>query len=293
MENNALPDGTRTDATMRDNVIRTLTLDVICVDPAQQDEEDPTNVDEDIPPLDFARYHGLTKDYLSERPLDAAQLPTSLLDTSEDAWTLEVLQGFSTRECLTIDKEAAVFLREVLTAPGMTEDVEVEAGRRKTSDLKQERPILRSDHEWDVRHFGKIDPVDLSRINLPLETINEEKDEGLSWPTEDLDLPARFDARANSERLEIPADTLPYLQEALTNPYCPGDDEAIIAEEIKYQRVSRRVSRLSVLRLTNSRIPDWSLSRRHFFRSRLPLHYTFLRRRQAVSNSCLTEPTLR
>ncbi|KAJ9644628.1 hypothetical protein H2199_003591 [Coniosporium tulheliwenetii] len=229
---------------MRDNDVELLTVDVIDDDTVQEErpsQEETANVDEDIPPLEYARYYGLTNDYLAERPLDPAHPPSPSISVfegvdTENAWTLELLQGFSTRECLTIDKDTAAFLRDVLTAPHMTEDVEAEAGRAKISNLKYELPLLRSDNEWDLRHFGTIDPADLSRIKLPRQQVNDEKDEGLSWPKKHLNLPTQYDARANAEKLEIPVGTLPYLQGALSDPYTPADELDLIAEEIKYQR---------------------------------------------------------
>lgn len=239
---------------MRDNDVELLLIDVVEDDTIQEErpsQEETASADEDIPPLEYARYYGLTNDYQAEQPLDPAHPPSPTIfifgDVDcEDVWTSELLQEFSTRECLTIDKDTAALLRDVLSAPQMTEDVGAEAGRFRISDLRQELPILRSDNEWDLRHFGKIDPADLNRFKLPQEETDDEKDEGLSWLKKHLNLPAQFDARANAEKLEVPADTLPFLQAALSDPYALADESDLIAEEIRYQRVSRVVLGLSV-----------------------------------------------
>lgn len=235
------------DATMGDDDVEILHVEINFdgAAPGEQQQSPEASADEDISPLDYARYHALCKDYLSDPPLEAAQLPTPPADILKDFEDPEHTQAFklpqelSEREPVTLNMEAAAFLRDVLTAPDTPMDSEDGVLRPKITDLKQELPVLRIDDEWDLRQFGRTQVVDLARITLPMVEIGEERDEGLSWPKRYLDLPAQFDTHAAAERLEVPADTLPFLQEALSDSYTPADKLNITSQAFKCQRVSQ------------------------------------------------------
>ena len=204
-------------------------------------EEDPSI-------LDYARFYGLISDHLEPHPLRriaAGDTSHSLeLDDDDDDDGL-LPPNFPAcglpQERLTVDAGAAVMLSSVAALakvpPGRDNEV---INTHRIKDLKLELPLLRSDHEVDMLNFGHQVLPDLEHEFLPLEAVNEEADEGLTWPSTCYQLPRKFANKSMSEKLCVSSNALAYLQETL-NFHSDGhdgfeyDDQAYRKVHTKYR----------------------------------------------------------
>jgi len=204
----------------------------------------PSNNDEDVSVLEFARLHGLSKDFRSENPIDPQLLPHPITDDQNDSEDGVSIAGLNSaivsalKERLVVDKNVASFLRAIFTLQRTEIEEETTLPRRRTADLKQELPMLKTDDELDLQSFGAKTTPDFSNVNLPLEVVDNEKDEGLEWSTVHYDLPAQYYSQANAERLEIPRDALLYLQEIFREPFTAMNVDDVTLAELHYERVS-------------------------------------------------------
>ena len=110
--------------------------------------------------------------------------------------------------------------------------------------MKQELPVLQTDAELDMLSFGtKVEP-DFKDIQqrLPLEILDEEKDEGLGWPAKYLSYPLRYDATIRDERLAVTREAMTFLQDTLIDEYTPDDNAIIMAEALKSRDVGMRLA---------------------------------------------------
>jgi hypothetical protein len=200
-------------------------------------------LDEDLSTLDFARRHGLCKPYDSERPpLGELHAPPDdifyqdLWDPSHASITND-LNGL-TKERLAVTKDAALLLKaihDLREAPGDPVTVD---GRRRILGLKQELPVLRTDHELDMLTFGSTAIPDIRHLVIPSEVVNDEKDEGLEWPAKYLNYPAQCDERTKAEKLAVSREVLVHLQESIRDAYTTEDSEKVVVENLQYKPVS-------------------------------------------------------
>lgn len=201
------------------------------------------NVD-DLSVLEYARLYGLCKDFLSENPVSRQLLPHPPCDNqddSEDIIGITILKDATEsalKERLVIEKEAASFLRAIFTLQHTDIEEDTTLPRRRIADLKQELPLLKTDDELDLQRFGEKAARDFRNINLPLEIVDNDKDEGLEWSSAHYDLPAHYYSQAHSEKLEISRDALLYLQATFKEPSNGVDMDEIALAELQYRRVS-------------------------------------------------------
>ncbi|KAF2708876.1 hypothetical protein K504DRAFT_482355 [Pleomassaria siparia CBS 279.74] len=206
----------------------------------EEDDDEPTI-------LEYARFHGLCVDYTSEQPrVDDIAIPSSetlqtdLQDPPECPTTNPAIE--LTKERLTLNKEAALLLQAVHLLRPAPVDNETDKIKlpledwRQSAKLKQEVPLLRTDHELDMKSFGNTDTPSFTRLEIPLEVINVEKDEGLQWPAKYRDYPAQCDEKARAERLQVSKEDLRFLQGALTDSWTIADSERIKEEGLSYGR---------------------------------------------------------
>jgi hypothetical protein len=101
--------------------------------------------------------------------------------------------------------------------------------------LKQELPVLQTDAELDLLHFGtRVEPDfrDL-RTRLPSEDLDDENDQGFGWPAKYSTYPAQCDAKVKSEKLAMTRDALAFLQDAVKDDYSAQDEEKLMAGEME------------------------------------------------------------
>lgn len=212
-----------------------------------QDDEPDDNEEQSI--LEFARFHMLSIDYASESPFagalsepDGSGVHEIWTDLPDNATSQDVFEDL-TKERLGISPKALELLKQSCRIPAEYPII-CPPSPPRASQLKEELPLLPSDNEYDLKHFGRRVTRDFRRVNLPPEPVDEEKDEGLSWPTRYYALPAECDAKARHEKLEIPRDVMHFLQEAIRNPMTTSESEQVLDIELPTKKVIK-ASRLS------------------------------------------------
>lgn len=172
--------------------------------------------------LDFARHHGLTVPYTSENFI----LPLSWSDTSDDDAFLSELNLSSSslarskydllHERLAVSSQAVLLLAKACLPPEALDNAAYgEEAKRTCAQMKQELPLLRSDNDLDLRHFGQRVEPDMRTINLRAIVVDDEADEGLRWPSRLQSLPAEIDTQMTTERLRVGGQAAQFLHDTL------------------------------------------------------------------------------
>lgn len=216
---------------------------------------DPEPVVEEPSVLEYAREQGICVDYTTELPR-LVDIFVSLKDNNDqdprDPFEDDFSNAATTvhelmKERLALNKEAAFLLKSVLTLREPPPDDTLATDGRQTRDLKQELPVLETDAELDMLHFGtRVEPdfKDL-RTRLPSEDLDEENDEGFEWPAKYCKYPAQCDAKIKNEKLAMTRDALMFLQNAVKDDFSLQDEERLMAEELERRSVGARpVSRV-------------------------------------------------
>ena len=178
--------------------------------------------------IDYARFYGLISDHLEPHPLQGTAARDTFhsleLDDHDGLLPPNLGEYGLPQERLTVDAGAAALLSSIASrakVPPACDNKVIDTHRIRK--LKLELPLLRSDHEVDMLNFGPRIVPDLEQEFLPLETVNEEADEGLTWPPSCYQLPGEFANKSTSEKLHVSSNALAYLQETL-NFHLDGHD---------------------------------------------------------------------
>ncbi|KAI8942536.1 hypothetical protein NX059_000598 [Plenodomus lindquistii] len=203
-------------------------------------ELDPDAVLDDESALEYARYYGLCADYTSENwhvrdivaPSDD-DIDRDLRDLSATVTTDQICA--LTKERLSVSRDAALLLKAVLALQAAPAEVEETEDRRKWMlSLRQEVPVLKTDHELDMLRFGSVALPDLRKSRIPSEMTNAEKDEGFEWPSKYFAYPAQCDKQLRAEKLGVTKEVLLCLQGAVKDDYKAEDLEDVMTAEFKY-----------------------------------------------------------
>jgi hypothetical protein len=185
--------------------------------------------EDDWDTLTYARHHGLSKIYYSASLYDCSSFPQAELTLDRDPFApsddfITNKVNALTKERFAVSKDAALLLKAVheLQKPPQDEPL-IKEQHRWMLDLKQEVPVLATDSELDLLNFGRVFTPDLRNLNIPLELIDQEGDEGLEWPTKYLPYPAQISQEINAEKLAVSREVLLYLQNAVTDS-CTSQD---------------------------------------------------------------------
>ena len=193
--------------------------------------------------IDYARFYGLISDHLEPHPLQgtAARDTFHSLELDDDGLSPPNFPAYRLpQERLTVDAGAAAVLSSIAAlaeVPPARDDV---IDIHRIRNLKLELPLLRSDHEVDMLNFGPQIVPDLEHEFLPLETVNEEVDEGLAWPPPCYQLPGKFANKSASEKLHVSSNALAYLQETLNFHL---DDHDRFEYDLAYKKVHTKHKR--------------------------------------------------
>jgi hypothetical protein len=199
--------------------------------------------DEEPSVLEYARAYGLCRDYTQEQPV-IDQIPTydyqADLESPSDV-PLANPAAELTKERLTISKETASLLKEVLSMGRMPDDAPLDitedSNSKRASRLKQEVPLLSTDPELDLLEFGSTAIPILRDLNIPLEVVDLENGEGLEWPHKYFEYPKIWDDRIKAEKLVISKDDLRFLQDAIRDLWVPEDSRQVKEGCLSYKRV--------------------------------------------------------
>ncbi|KAI9679385.1 MAG: hypothetical protein M1817_005407 [Caeruleum heppii] len=139
--------------------------------------------------IEYARFHGLTSNHLAVDPLSSASLQppwTSLIaaqDDPPDPPTLDSLASTASHERLSVGRDAVLLLASSRRPPSHIDEHNIHTlTYQRIQDAKVELPLLATDHESDLYAFGPQIVPDLHHHGLPLENLQQDEDEGMSWP---------------------------------------------------------------------------------------------------------------
>jgi hypothetical protein len=209
---------------------------------SESDEED-----DDLTPLEYARLHELSRDHLSDTfaftHIEALQadIPEGITDDSLPQFDFGVEPRLDER--LTLSKEAARLLQAVAhqdTQETIDALILPMLGSSEVKNTRVELPLLETDHETDCKHFAQQDgfEIKLKDVRFPLEVVDDEKNEGVKFPSAYWHLGDGIMEELKKEKLEVSKNTMVFLKEALTNVWTKEDDEELWQAEMKYKRVS-------------------------------------------------------
>lgn len=199
---------------------------------------------EDLSAIQYARLHGLSTDSYLLAGVDSNLLPNPpqewLACLSDDSKLFEIKDpGIDSKaEKLSFARDAFLLLSGVRSAHKL--DTHESDDGRPFKRLKLELPILRSDHELDTIRFGHPVIPNLRDCNIPFESVDQENDEGLEWPTTCHNHVGALNSEASTERIVIPKSALSALVSASRPAILTADDRAEIEALQEFQRVCDR-----------------------------------------------------
>ncbi|KAF2459063.1 hypothetical protein BDY21DRAFT_200215 [Lineolata rhizophorae] len=183
--------------------------------------------DDDLELLEHARHSGLCRDHFAFDILcddgfglwNDGSLGTSDVGRLEpENFRIPSSNARPELERLSVDRLTALFLRSALQDPGSilpfhSSASEIPRGPRARTRL--ELPLLRTDNEFDIIHFGQHqDPCTVDH-RIPLEYVDEENDEGLRWPERRFQQARETSVAANTEKLVIRASAIDLLRSSV------------------------------------------------------------------------------
>ena len=195
--------------------------------------------------LDYARHYGLAMSNETPEPLSIDVEPYSQegLDVFEAGPRWSFISDLTTftgeKEKIQLPKDAARLLQQVfliMKSNDLPDDLERHAD---LGNLRLETPLLRSDHELDVTKFlksiGKELPP-LGQLATQPIPVDEEADEGLSWPQMWRDLPSEYGRQLEHEKLEISQQALSLLASAIRPTFTQRDADDATFQDLIYRR---------------------------------------------------------
>lgn len=189
-----------------------------------EDEDEGPDVDT---PLEYARFHGLCRDYEMDHPLRSRLVPSPTPDARRDleepsnvqSWRCSEVVGKEIQESVEnerwdVDKEAAALLLEVLALEKQSGGDEL-AGLKDVEmrPLRLEFPVLAGDHDFEMMVLRRRNEVRLSGAAVEPFPLDVEKDEGMAFSKIDVDNKHRLDHSLASEKLDVSKETLEFLRE--------------------------------------------------------------------------------
>lgn len=234
---------------------------------SQSSEEEPSAVE-------YARANGLSRNYLAEALgiSDLQQLQSSLQDALSDSHLHQFNLGppLKVEERLNLSKDAATLLQSVMRGE-VREDIDAlvtstpnAEKRRRPSKL--ELPLLRTDHATDCRSFGSREGFDikLQDVKLPLELVDDEKNEGFIYPQRFWDIGPQILHKLKTEKLSATKETVKCIADSIAPAWSEEDAKALWDGELKYKRVGA---------MESSKIDKLIVYARTLLSSRSPLPY--------------------
>jgi len=222
--------------------------------------------------LEYARFHRLSRDYRNIAQDDVFTVLPRIVDSSLDhddpLETLKVYltQNFTDAEKLSLDADGKSLLLWIYSCQRPPDEdylQKLDPPRRRQNKL--DIPLLRTDHELDVRQFASTKYKRLDASGISAFGLAEEEDEGLGWPSTTSELPQKYDTLANSERLDVSREALLLLKSALMNDDT-FDAEELYATELVSHRVKNSELKLMAYAYCTSRIPHLLLLLRLYSR---------------------------
>lgn len=196
--------------------------------------------------IEYARFHGLTSDYVAEpTPLsDIAALRELCEDSLSDDTGLTQIHcqpPLVADERITVDKDTARLLAGAntgfLNSKALGDTITALSDIRRRQKLKLELPILRTEPDADFASFKVHRLEGLDHASVPSEPLDDERDEGVQWPSTLTTLPGHILKECKSEKIQVHKGTLLYIQAALNNDWMEEDQQAMLYSQTMYKRV--------------------------------------------------------
>lgn len=170
-------------------------------------------------PLEYARFHGLCRDYDMDHPLYSSLIPlaqedlSQVADEPEGALFPEALMAEvhdSLNERLDVDKEAASFLMSILKTckQDESEQIRIDPAILILKRLKLELPVLANDHEFDMITLRRRHEVKLTSKGIEPFELDTEKGESLLFSSAEINDKRRLDSELQNEKLDISKETV-------------------------------------------------------------------------------------
>jgi hypothetical protein len=212
-------------------------------DNSQSSEEE----EEDISPLEYARKNDLSRDYLKEpyliTNLDIFGDYQETLTDDSYLPQFDLTANVNTDESLTISEDAASLIASVAredSSEWVDNTMFQMIRSREYKNLRQELPLLKSDHETDCKKFAQREgfEIKLTNVKLPLEMVDEENNEGLGFSFTMWRKGSESLENLKKERLEVSRDTLAYLQNILKSDWTEEDEKNLWTSVQTYKKAS-------------------------------------------------------
>lgn len=198
---------------------------------------------------EYARFYGLTTDHLNRDPLAGFPVTHDLPERLEDDPELFRIDDANAKdidlnEKLFFGKQEALVLGSIMETMPQDWDLDESSwlNPHRVRNMKIEIPMLKTDHEGDMRAFRCLIMPDLANEHLPLESLDDEADEGLTWPSSCQKLPYQYMLAAEKERLDVSIDELHYLQASLSLDSASEPPLPFEGNGLEYARVSQQSS---------------------------------------------------
>lgn len=209
---------------------------------SQSDDEEV-----ELSALEYARANALSRDYLKEELglTDLSQLRSNVDGILTDASKLPQFDLGSPpklEERLIVSKDAAFLLQSVIREESQDDIDNITSSLFNSTRhpaRKLELPLLRSDHDTDCRLFASREGIDikLEDVRLPLEMVDDEKNEGFVYPQKFWDIGPELLQKLKSEKLGASKQTLMYLTACMRPIWTEDDATELWDSEVKYKRV--------------------------------------------------------
>jgi hypothetical protein len=170
-------------------------------------------------PLEYARFHGLCRDYEMDHPLFSAWIPPAQEDPSHvaeehentlspEALVAEVNESLNER--LDVDKEAASFLMSILKTCRRDEcdHIVIDPAILNPKRMKLELPVLAGDHEVDMIALRRRHEVKLTSDGIESFQLDTEKGEGLVFAPTEINDKQLLDRELQNEKLDVGKETV-------------------------------------------------------------------------------------
>lgn len=234
---------------------------------ASFDEAESSFDDQEPSILEYARYHGLSSDFMLDEDddFDFKLIEAASFTTEHDdliASTDLVVDTGSLDEKLILDADARAVLASILRAGHQPKTYPLELDIRRTKHVRLEEPILFTDPKLDVKQYLEARLAAQAEYNfdlskLPLFPIDEESDEALGWLEKYHTLPAEYNKHIADEKIQVPKEALLFLHQVCQSRDTHEHISEVMKSELKYKRVCEISSRY-VHQLTHDRTKQWS-----------------------------------
>jgi len=197
-------------------------------------------------PLEYARLKGLARNHLEEGYYEIEDLQNNAIaGLLGDSHLPQFILGdeLKVQERMSILKEGASLYASItqqrsqeiidsLTVPMME-------SLSRHGRMKLELPLLRSDHQLECDQFGRREgfEVHLQQVKLPLEAVDLEKSQGLSWPARFWKIGDCILEELKAEKVGVSKSTVKVLQDSLNPIWTKEDSKTLWKSELKYKKV--------------------------------------------------------